>query len=153
MASPTQWTWVWVNSGSWRWTGRPGVLQFMGSQRVEHDWMTELTEIWLALWGNWGLESLNISLRVTWILSDRVNRETCDFQSRFPSLLCPLSWKLKNDTRRMFLLRKVLCSTSKALGNALSAKQSQHHSPHFAYIFPVGFFLRFTKYEKWPSVH
>ena len=38
MASSTQWTWVWVNSRSWWWTGRPGVLQFMGSQRVGHDW-------------------------------------------------------------------------------------------------------------------
>ena len=38
MASPTQWTWVWVNSGSWWWTGRPGVLRFMGSQRVGHNW-------------------------------------------------------------------------------------------------------------------
>ena len=42
MASPTQWTWVCVNSGSWWWTGRPGVLWFMGSQRVRHDWETEL---------------------------------------------------------------------------------------------------------------
>ena len=42
MASPTQWTWVWVNSGSWWGTGRPGVLPFMGSQRVGHDWATEL---------------------------------------------------------------------------------------------------------------
>ena len=42
MASPTQWTWVWVNSGSWWWTGRPGVLQFMRSQRVGHGWETEL---------------------------------------------------------------------------------------------------------------
>ena len=42
MASLTEWTWVWVNSGSWWWTGRPGVLQFMGSQRVRHDWATEL---------------------------------------------------------------------------------------------------------------
>ena len=52
MASPTGWTWVWVNSGSWWWTGRPGVLRFMGSQRVRHDWATEL---------NWGH---NISLKV-----------------------------------------------------------------------------------------
>ena len=37
MASPTQWTWVWVNSGSWWWTERPSVLQSMGSQRVGHD--------------------------------------------------------------------------------------------------------------------
>ena len=43
MASPTRWMWVWVNSGSWWWTGRPGVLQFMGSQRVGHDWATELS--------------------------------------------------------------------------------------------------------------
>ena len=42
MASPTRWTWVWVNSGSWWWTGRPGMLQFMGSQRVGHNWGTEL---------------------------------------------------------------------------------------------------------------
>ena len=42
MASLTRWTWVWVNSGSWWWTGRPGVLQFMGSQRVGHNWATEL---------------------------------------------------------------------------------------------------------------
>ena len=42
MASLTQWTWVWVNSGNWWWTGRPGVLRFMGSQRVGHDWVTEL---------------------------------------------------------------------------------------------------------------
>ena len=45
MASPTQWMWVWVNSGSWWWTGRPGMLRFMGSQRVGHDWVTELN--WL----------------------------------------------------------------------------------------------------------
>ena len=42
MASPTQWTWVWVNSGSWWWTGRPGVLQSMGLQKVRHNWATEL---------------------------------------------------------------------------------------------------------------
>ena len=42
MASLTRWTWVWVNSGSWWWTGRPGMLQFTGSQRVGHDWVTKL---------------------------------------------------------------------------------------------------------------
>ena len=41
MASPTQWTWVWVNSGSWWWIVRPGVLQSMGLQRVGHEWATE----------------------------------------------------------------------------------------------------------------
>ena len=50
MASPTQRIWVWVKSRSWWWTGRPGVLWFMGSQRAGHDWATELnwTELkWL----------------------------------------------------------------------------------------------------------
>ena len=42
MASLTQWIWIWVDSGSWWWTGRPGMLRFMGSQRVGHDWVTEL---------------------------------------------------------------------------------------------------------------
>ena len=49
MASPTRWTWVWVNSGSWWWTGRPGVLRFMGLQRVGRDWATELN------WTGWSL--------------------------------------------------------------------------------------------------
>ena len=57
MASLTWWTWVWVNSRSWWWTGRPGVLWFMGSQRVGHDWATDL--IWSDLirteneWAHW----------------------------------------------------------------------------------------------------
>ena len=53
MASPTQWTWVWVDSESWWWTGRPSVLQFMGSQRVGHGWAAEL---------NWTLCKENCSL-------------------------------------------------------------------------------------------
>ena len=47
MASLTRWMWVWVNSGSWWWTGRPGVLRFMGLQRVGHDWATDL------IWSDW----------------------------------------------------------------------------------------------------
>ena len=46
MASLTRWSWVWANSENWWWTGKPGVLQSMGSQRVRHDWATEL---------NWGV--------------------------------------------------------------------------------------------------
>ena len=51
-ASSTQWTWVCLNSGSWWWTGRPGVLRFMGSQRVRHDWATDLnwTETYPCSW-------------------------------------------------------------------------------------------------------
>ena len=47
MASLTQWTWVWVNSGIWWWTGKPGMLQSMGSQILRHDWATELNWAWL----------------------------------------------------------------------------------------------------------
>ena len=50
MASLTQWTWVWVNSGSWWWTGRSVVLRFMGLQRVWHDWATELNWTELKQW-------------------------------------------------------------------------------------------------------
>ena len=42
MASLTRWTWVWVSSRSWWWTGRPGMLQFMGSRRIRHNWASEL---------------------------------------------------------------------------------------------------------------
>ena len=57
-----RWTWVWVNSGRWWWTGRPGMLRFMGSQRVGYDWTTEVnwTElkgsgtIWSEERGCWG---------------------------------------------------------------------------------------------------
>ena len=60
MASLTEWTWVWVDSRSWRWTGRPGVLWFMGLQKVGHDSVTELNWIepslsWLielCIWGS-----------------------------------------------------------------------------------------------------
>ena len=57
MASPTRWTWVWVNSGIWWWTGRPGVLRFMGSQRVGHNCATEL---------NWLLNKLAFSKAANW---------------------------------------------------------------------------------------
>ena len=50
MASLTRWMWVSVNSGSWWWTGRPGMLRFMGSPRVRHDWETDL------IWSSWRSE-------------------------------------------------------------------------------------------------
>jgi len=61
MASLTQWTWVWVSSGSWWWTGKPGVLQSMGTQGVRHDWATEL---------NW-TEQLTLSLSQSYSQEDR----------------------------------------------------------------------------------
>ena len=59
MASLTQWAWVWVDSGSWWWTGRPGVLCFMGS-RVRYDWVTELN--W-SCWNSWNLRINNYKNR------------------------------------------------------------------------------------------
>ena len=52
MASLTWWTWVWASSRSWWWTGKPGVLQSMGSQRVGHSWVTDLywTELTFNTW-------------------------------------------------------------------------------------------------------
>ena len=73
MSSPTQWTWVWVNSRSWWWTGRPGVLWFMGSHRVRHDWATEL---------NWTEIYYMSKLKRPWFSNNRNN---------FPSLLSPIS--------------------------------------------------------------
>ena len=55
MASWTSWTWVWVNSGSWWWTGRPGVLQSMGSQRFGHEWATELNWVIKCTWSRFSL--------------------------------------------------------------------------------------------------
>ena len=49
MASPTQWAWVWASSRSWWWTGKPGVLQSMGSQRVGNNWATELMRVYECL--------------------------------------------------------------------------------------------------------
>ena len=59
MASPTRWTWVWVDSRSWWWTVRPGVLWSMGLQRVRYDWVTELN------WTEWSWNStcFRISLK------------------------------------------------------------------------------------------
>ena len=50
MASWTRWAWVWVGSGSWWWTGKPGVLQSVGSQRVRHDWASELNWVFHCIY-------------------------------------------------------------------------------------------------------
>ena len=61
MAYPTQWTWVWVSSGSWWWRGKPSVLLSMGSQRVRHDWTSELK--WTELKYSW---HTNLGTRGCW---------------------------------------------------------------------------------------
>ena len=61
MASSTQWTWVWVNSRSWWWTGRPGVLRFMGSQSQTQLWLnwTE-TRPWTRHWNFLALHCISV---------------------------------------------------------------------------------------------
>ena len=69
MASPTLWTWVWVSSGSCWWTGKPGMLQSTGSQRIGHNWVTELN--WWCLYGAGFpliLFFLNFLLEYSWFL-------------------------------------------------------------------------------------
>ena len=53
MASPTRWMWIWVNSGSWWWTGRPSMLWFTGWQRVGHNWATELNWLFSQAHSKW----------------------------------------------------------------------------------------------------
>ena len=66
-ASPTPWIWVWMNSGGWWWTGRPGVLQFMGSQRVGHDWVTVLN--WTDTYFSFGYQSqLQINCLINFLI-------------------------------------------------------------------------------------
>ena len=64
MAWPTQQTWVRVDSGSWWWTGRPGVLRFMGSQRVGHDWATELN--WTEVREKWWMWMMSFNTSSLW---------------------------------------------------------------------------------------
>ena len=71
MASPTRWTWVWGNSGSWWWTGRPGVLQSMGSQGVGHNWATELNWTILAVFI---MKPPSLDFRFFWTLDPRFSR-------------------------------------------------------------------------------
>ena len=61
MASLTQLTWVWANSGRWWWTGKPGMLQSMGSQRVGHYWLTELNWTLQSALQTWGSTSIDLS--------------------------------------------------------------------------------------------
>ena len=89
MASPTRCTWVWMNSGSWWWTGRPGVLQFMGSQRVGHDRATEL---------NWNLanfEKSRIRLKILHFSDYSIVVDHCPLYFLFSNLpvhpLCSFS--------------------------------------------------------------
>ena len=76
IASQTQWTWIWVDSGSWWWTVKPGILRFMGLQRVRHHWATELNgteyththnHTYECLWSRWNLNNTCVLFAIYWI--------------------------------------------------------------------------------------
>ena len=123
MASPTRWTWVWVSSGSWWWTGRPGVLQSMGSQRVGHDWVTELNSrvpmprkaqaqsqsMCHALLVSWGMQNLarpfpttltpgNLPCRIP-ILDSHPLLSSSSSPVTFPTMSCPAPASLQDEVR------------------------------------------------------
>ena len=77
MASLTQWTWVWASSGRWWRTGKPGMLQSMGSQRVRHDWATEQQrtewkQVKVISWKCQGLKRL----KEVWVCPQRIRKWT-----------------------------------------------------------------------------
>ena len=71
MASLIWWAWVWASSGSWWWTGKPGVLQFKGSQRVRHDWATEMNWTELMVVGGSVAKSC-LTLATPWTVACQV---------------------------------------------------------------------------------
>ena len=73
MGSLNRWTWVWVNSGIWWWTGRTGVLRFMGSQRVRHDWATELNRK-PGFEGIWSCQDI---IPITWVSLGKFPKLKC----------------------------------------------------------------------------
>jgi len=93
--------WVWVNSGRWWWTGRPGVLRFMGSQGVGHDWATELNWCWSSntlatLW--WRAISLEETLMLGKIEGKR--RRGWKRMRRLDSILTQWTWIWANSGRQ-----------------------------------------------------
>ena len=104
MVSPTQWTWVWVESSSWWWTGRPGMLRFIGSQRIGHDWVTEL---------NWSSIILVLNIHTypgVWLENDFLYGIDI-WTNKSVSLLCPLynkmPWILRQECLRQKMLNKM----------------------------------------------
>ena len=96
MASPTQWSWVLVNSRNWWWTRRPGMLQSKGSQRVRHDW-TELIAL-ATMWSKLCLttsvsSSMGASPNLSIFSSDFASPELC---ALFERRLEPVEWKWLN---------------------------------------------------------
>ena len=114
MASWTQWTWVWANCGSWWWTGKPGVLQSVGLQRVRHDWAT--------LCGGWvisDIQCISLSTGAVWI--------KWESRSVLPSVLTTLS---PTDAAIMNSQPEVGRRVNQEVGSLWYNPWMQSHFPH-----------------------
>ena len=133
MASPTQWTCVWVNSRSWWWIGRPGVLQFMGSQRAGHNWVTELN--WIC----------GHSLRHQYVLSHFyfLASANTDLGLFFTHLLLCFNSMQKRDAKVSSALR------SQYLGDSVILSPWWHH----ICTLPIMFFLSLLSSFLSPALH
>ena len=87
MASLTQWTWIWVDSGSWWWTGRPDVLRFLMSQRVGQDWVTELN--WHTFMVSFTWKSLTVIVEMVYLVPQTVK----NMSSMLETLVWSLDWE------------------------------------------------------------
>ena len=134
MASPTQWTWVWVNSGSWWWTGRPGVVQLW---RVGHDWATELNCVFFTspFW-HLGLPMLLKKKKIPVCKTCSCNASAGHFLARlmvtincYSSLVLPY-WKCKSIIQRQNCNCRIF--NSYRLDNYFSIKENIY----FPIMFP-----------------
>ena len=147
MASLTRWTWVWVSSGSWWWTGRPGALQSMRLQRVGHDWVTEL---------NWGHTSI------------KINVQECSYQpyhnyQKHDALkvlhsICQQTWEIQHrpqDWKRCFhsnpkdrRCQRMLELPHSYSPNVLAKSRSQFSKPGFSNTWTENFWMFKLDLEK-----
>ena len=141
MASPTQWTWVWVNARSWWWTGRPGVLWFMQLQRVGHDWVTELNWSGLfLLFSHWSHGPHHARFPCP-SLSPRVCSNSCPLsQWCHPTISSPVapfsSWLQSFPASGSFLMSQLFTSCGQSIGASASASVLPMN---FQDWFPLGF--------------
>ena len=119
MASLTRWAWVWVNSRSWWWTGRAGVLWFMGSQRVGHDWVTELTKL---------NSNRKISPRRRWILGLNLRPYSSTVPSN-PATLLDQRWILSPNTH-YHAFRKSTSQMAQAVKKPLQCSRHGRYQFH-----------------------
>ena len=108
MTSLTQWTWVWASSGSWWWTGRPGVLRSMGSQRVRHEWAPELNwpDIYACIAGRFvAIWASREAHTVKWFSDVCPESLSCVHQKlthHHKSRICRYSTFLKSEMKKVF---------------------------------------------------